>query len=647
MPGDSLVQESEEKEGVPLKKTGRIIVAFSLALILIISGSGPVAAAGENGSYYPAKEHEQISLKNMDRELFDEETFSDAVSELKRICKESGQEAEVGRLYRVVLEQTDRLQTEAALSELDYYCNMNDEEAADRCEEVSVLYTDMMDEAAIALRELLNSEYGDVYREEMGEYNALAYQNYEELTEEMEDLLDDYQELIFEYEDKVIEEYGSAEDKNQVLGEIFLQLVQIRTEMAGLYGYDNYADYAYESVYYRDYTVKDAENLRGEVKETLVPFFYSLVDQAVDGGVNEVFEEYSPDSSELLEMIAPYMEQLSEDVGEAFTYFQEQQLYDLDYSEDKINMAYTIELPSYGAAYIFDNRYDCYLDVLTVIHEFGHFNSIYHDPTPTMYINMNMDVSEIHSQGLEMLFYPYYEEIYPEKGAAMQYYVLYEMLCNILLGCALDEVENTIYRNPDMTLEEINELMIEKSMEYGIDGLAMDADSWVEITQLFEQPFYMISYTVSALTALDLFRLSQEDQARAVDCYLQISALATAEPYCAVLEACGLEDFFRAGTVAELADDLEYLLGNSHETGTGPEGSDSHSWREWMQKKDETPWADSENGLQGGSEKTESEEYRKLALSAVAVGGAAAVLALLYMVLNERKNGKDEWQGGK
>ena len=40
-------------------------------------------------------------------------------------------------------------------------------------------------------------------------------------------------------------------------------------------------------------------------------------------------------------------------------------------------------------------------------------------------------------------------------------------------------------------------------------------------------------------------------------------------------------------------------------------------------------------------------QYAPWALAAVAVGGAAAVLALLYMVLNERKNGKDEWQGGK
>ena len=32
---------------------------------------------------------------------------------------------------------------------------------------------------------------------------------------------------------------------------------------------------------------------------------------------------------------------------------------------------------------------------------------------------------------------------------------------------------------------------------------------------------------------------------------------ATAEPYCAVMEACGLEDIFEEGTVTKLKEDLD------------------------------------------------------------------------------------------
>ena len=102
-----------------------------------------------------------------------------------------------------------------------------------------------------------------------------------------------------------------------------------------------------------------------------------------------------------------------------------------------------------------------YYDIFTVVHEFGHFNSVYHDDTPALYTNINMDVSEIHSQGLELLFYPYYEQMYPGMGSAMQFYAVYEMFNHILLSCAFDEVENAVYRNPDLTPVSYTHLPLE------------------------------------------------------------------------------------------------------------------------------------------------------------------------------------------
>ena len=201
--------------------------------------------------------------------------------------------------------------------------------------------------------------------------------------------------------------------------------------------------------------------LREAVKEELVPFFHDFVGEAVAAGANDVFQAYDVDSEELVEELSGYMTRLNGEIGDAYRYFQECRLYDLDRSDEKMNMAFTIELPAYGDAYIYDNRYNSYYDLFTVILEFGHFNSVYHDDTPVLFSTVNMDVSEIHSQGLELLFYPYYGEMYPELETALQYYAVYEMLYNVLLSCAFDEAENVIYRNPDITLEEINSLMDE------------------------------------------------------------------------------------------------------------------------------------------------------------------------------------------
>ena len=237
------------------------MIAGTLVLALAAQGvSGAVATGGE-GSYYREKEHEQVSLADMDRKSFNEEEFRKAASELKQVCREEGQEGRVAELYAVVLDQTNRLSTVSALAMLDNYSDMNDDAAAEWNDEVTGLYSEIMDEAAGTLREVLNSGYGEIYRGEMGDYNADVYQYYEDLTEEEEELIDRQQELVSEYEEKLMDDYDSQEEENQVLGQLFLELLQVRTEIAQAGGYDNYADYAYEAGYFRDYTVEDVENL--------------------------------------------------------------------------------------------------------------------------------------------------------------------------------------------------------------------------------------------------------------------------------------------------------------------------------------------------------------------------------------------------
>ncbi|MFQ9704581.1 MAG: hypothetical protein ACLR0U_26280 [Enterocloster clostridioformis] len=56
-----------------------------------------------------------------------------------------------------------------------------------------------------------------------------------------------------------------------MLGSKFRELVQVRRRIAELKGYDNYAQYSFEAVYGRDYTLQDAEELCADVKTSIVP----------------------------------------------------------------------------------------------------------------------------------------------------------------------------------------------------------------------------------------------------------------------------------------------------------------------------------------------------------------------------------------
>ena len=107
----------------------------------------------------------------------------------------------------------------------------------------------------------------------MGDDSADYYQNYVDMTREEAERLERQQNLVQEYEEKSMEEYESPEERCSELGEIYLELVSVRTEIAEAAGYDNYADYAYENEYYRDYTVEDAEGAQRSGKRRTRAFF--------------------------------------------------------------------------------------------------------------------------------------------------------------------------------------------------------------------------------------------------------------------------------------------------------------------------------------------------------------------------------------
>ena len=517
----------------------RITAAF-LAVVLCTVQADAAVRTGGAGTAYAEKEHAEIPLDEMSRDLFHKEVFDSAVEELSGLADTVGREDRVRELYRIILEETDNLYTQYMLLTLDYYRDVEDPETAGRYQESGDLLMEAGNAAAETLRELLHSDgYGELLREEMGAEFAEAFAEYESVTPEESRLTEKEMDLVREYEEASLREYENSREENRVLGEIYLELVDVRTELARLQGYDNYADYAYESGYYRDYTVEDVEELRQEVKENLAPLFEECVDYALDQDVSGLYEAMPEDPEAMLDNLEDAMEEISPRVGEAYGYFRRMHLYDIDADDKKMDMGYTVELPAYGDAYIYNKGSGTYLDYFTMIHEFGHFTSVFYEKAPYLFTVVNMDVSEIHSQGLEVLFWPCYQEIVPDMGTAMQAYVVYEMLTNIISSCIYDEIEQTIYRDPHMSLEQLNREVEEISSQYG--GLmTLDSYRWVEVNHLFQQPFYVISYATSALAALELLELSAENRQAALDRYMDISASGTGTPYCEVLENSGL-----------------------------------------------------------------------------------------------------------
>ena len=196
------------------------------------------------------------------------------------------------------------------------------------------------------------------------------------------------------------------------------------------------------------------------------------------------------------------------------------------------------------------------LAFLVIIHEFGHFNETFHSTEHDLWSSFYIDVGEIHSQGLEVLFTAYAGEMFgPEGGRAFYWSTISNMVSSVLEGCMYDEFQTAVYADPDMTLQQVNRLFKSISEEYGwaYDEGEEESYFWVEIPHTFQSPMYYISYAASALSALDLWLISLEDRDKAVDIYLELAAMGMSRPYRETVETVGLAD-----VKDELATSLAY-----------------------------------------------------------------------------------------
>lgn len=431
---------------------------------------------------------------------------------------------------------------------------------------------------------LLASSYADKIREYWGEEFIERYEWYSALNDPaIEPLVAREQALVNEYRaacaentavdyngrqatlddadlttpEGVLLYYEIYRQRNEVLGSIFCELAAVRSEIGRALGYDNYADYAY-ALQGSDYTTAEAAAFCETVLECFGP---------VDSMLNERYGQ------EILEAEAratisptdalPLLEKALTEGGypapmaDALRYMQSSALYNFGGGENRMPTAYTTLLDDYTAPFLFINT-DTFPGADTLFHEFGHFYNFYCSANPDWYDAASLDLSEVHSQGLELLMLDAYEEIYGDAAEGMACSVFQHIVGSVLQGCMEDEFQQAVYANPTMSLDEMNTLHAEISQKYLGYPLTYE---WVEINHNFEAPCYYISYATSAVSALELWAVAQEDRAEAMRIYNDLTRHNFSAGYRETLTTVGLTDPFTADCVPRTAAALDEALG--------------------------------------------------------------------------------------
>ena len=524
-----------------------------------------------------------------------------AMEEFELALNTQGQEEEVERLYDLIISEFDRLATMAYMAQIMYDRDISDQEAAGEQAYTTQLYSEMGNKAAACLQKGLQSSYRSLLEEKIGEAYVPKIAYYEDYSQEELDLHRKEEDLIREYDqlasgsisveyDGEQWDYGRLEkepdmdtadyrevsealgrERNRILGDKYLELVKVRGEIAGSAGYDNYAEYAHETIYGRGYTLKDTRQLCQNVKDNIVVLsdnIWYLWSEAVDNASYDSLDLLEDSTAEeILDTVGDGMDQMVPKLGEVFRYMRDNHLYDIQAGEDSVERtdgSYTVGLPSYKDAFIFINRDNTFRDYQSLIHEFGHFCSYYYNTVPEMYQGFHVDVCELQSQGLEMLSTRYAGSLFGEGDSAYTYETMSDMLYVAITACMIQEFEEAVYTTPDMTLDDMNRRF--KEIQDSYDGwyyrvYGNMCYDWVDIPHLFYSPMYYIGYGTSALSALDLWVLSGEDWDGAVDIYLGILNEGLEAPYRGTMDRWGMKDVFDEADIKELSLELGRIAG--------------------------------------------------------------------------------------
>lgn len=343
------------------------------------------------------------------------------------------------------------------------------------------------------------------------------------------------------YSEEYFSTYGGE------LGELLVELIALRQQMAAYVGYDSYIQFAYDFYYYRDYTPAQAMELSEDIRQELAPLY---------GSVNsyDYWEEGYRYCSE--DDTYAYVRQCAEAMGgeiaEAFQIMNQSGFYDISYSENKNYTSFEVYLTSYYMPYVFVGPGEVNYDKLSFVHEFGHFvNDYYCYGSYT-----GIDVAEVFSQGME-----YLSLCYAEDESALERFKLVDGLCAFVEQAAYATFEHRMYdlKGDDLTVENLAALYEEVCLGFQFDSYNWDSRDFVTIEHFYTNPLYVISYVVSNDVAFQMYQLEKEEPGAGLEIYQD--NVRSEESYIVYFaESIGLESPFAEGRAADIRQSLEEML---------------------------------------------------------------------------------------
>jgi oligoendopeptidase F len=370
------------------------------------------------------------------------------------------------------------------------------------------------------------------------------------------------------------------------LAALFDKMFVARTKVAGNAGFPNYQEYAFRSKHRFDYTPADCARFHEAVERTVVPAAERQLAyrrerlglesvRPWDLGVElERVESLKPfeDVTTFVERARTIFRRVDPTLGNEFDLMATEGLLDLESRKGKAPGGYCTKLSHRGKPFIFMNAVGVADDVNTLVHEAGHsFHDFAAHRQPLIWQRSpGHEAAELASMSMELLASPYLAKpdgyYSADEARSAQIEHLEDILFSLPHIASVDAFQSWIYTSGeghDAAARDEAWLEVRSRFERGVDWAGLERERvarWYRQLHIFEYPFYYIEYGIAQMGALQVWRHSLTDQAKAVRRYREALALGGTKSLPEIYAAAGARLVFDADAMGELVALVESRL---------------------------------------------------------------------------------------
>lgn len=380
------------------------------------------------------------------------------------------------------------------------------------------------------------------------------------------------------------------------LAALFDRMYANRQTIAINAGFPDFQAYTFAAKCRFDYGPDDCRRFHDSVEEVVVPAIGRIQerrrtrlglsslrpwDTSADPGGRPPIRPFR-NEEELTATTERVFQRMDRALGAEFTTMRKERLLDLSSRKGKAPGGYCETLSARGRPFIFMNAAGTVEDVMTLLHESGHaFHAFAAHALPYLWQrHPTTEMAELASMSAELLAF---SSLRKEDGgffAEAEYRRakrehLEDALVTLAHVASVDAFQSWIYTSgegQDAEARDAAWLRLRARFEPGVDWSGLDAERaarWYRQLHIFLYPFYYIEYGLAGLGALQLWRNSLKDHAKALAAYRSALTLGGTLPLPELYKAAGARLIFDAAGMRELVGLVEGELARLDDGGGG------------------------------------------------------------------------------